>query len=75
MGSLLLFLTHERSTRMKDLRTIRRILIHNTTIPKLLNETFLSLNIRIRNIANFIRMESIPNINTSPLTPPRVGLV
>jgi hypothetical protein len=65
-GSRLLFLTHERSARVKNLGTIRWIFIHHTTIPEFLNKTFLPLNIGIRNIADFVRMETIPTINIRP---------
>ena len=65
-GSGLLFLTHERSARVKNLGTIRWIFIHHTTIPEFLNKTFLPLNIGIRNIADFVRMETIPTINIRP---------
>lgn len=59
----LLFLTHERTAGVEDFWTVRWIFVHNTTIAKFLDETIFSLNIGIGNIADFVRMESIPNVN------------
>lgn len=49
---------------MEDLGTVRRIFIHHTGIAEFFNETFFSLNVCIGNIADFVGMEAIPNINT-----------
>jgi hypothetical protein len=58
----LLFLTHEWTARIEDFRTIGRVFIHDTTIAELLDEGFFSLDVGVRNIANFIRMEAVPVI-------------
>ena len=46
---------------MKDLGTIRRIFVHHATVAKLLDETFFSLDIGIRNITDLVGMEAVPN--------------
>lgn len=58
----LLFLTHERTIGVEDLRTVGGIFIHDTTVAELLNERFFPLDIGIRDIADFIRMETVPVI-------------
>lgn len=59
----LLFLTHEGTAGVEDFWTVRWVFVHNTTIAEFLNETIFSLNIGIGNIADFVRMESIPTVN------------
>ena len=53
---------------MEDFGTVGRIFVHDARVAEFLDERFFSLNIRIRNIANFVGMESIPTVNLCPPT-------
>jgi hypothetical protein len=52
---------------MEDLGTVRRIFVHHTGIAEFLNETFFPLNVGIGNIADFVGMEAVPDVNVQYL--------
>ena len=58
-----MFLANKWATRVEDFRTVRRIFVHYTAVAKLLDKAFFALDVCIRNIADFIGMETIPVIS------------
>lgn len=55
-----MFLAHKWATGVEDFRTIRRVFVHDTAIAEFLNEAFFPLDICVRDIADFVGMETIP---------------
>ena len=50
---------------MKDFRTIGRVFVHNTAIAEFLDEAFFPLDICVRDITDFVGMETIPVISVT----------
>jgi hypothetical protein len=58
-------MAHQWTSGVEDFGTVGGIFIHDATVAEFLDETFLALNIGIRYIANFIRVEAVPRLTTT----------